>query len=87
MGVSIDVTERKLSEEARRASESRLAAGADLAGLAFYEVDFGEGVMYVDDRMRDLCGIPPERTVGLQALEFWMEHLHPDDLERVMHMR
>ena len=87
MGVSVDISERKLAEEAFRASESRLAAGADLAGLGFYEVDFGEGIMYVDDRMRDLCGIPPEREEGLQALEFWMEHLHPDDLERVMHMR
>ncbi|MCJ7753556.1 MAG: PAS domain-containing protein, partial [Thermoanaerobaculales bacterium] len=79
MGVSVDISERKLAEEAFRASEARLAAGADLAGLAFYEADFDTGVMYLDDRMRDLCGIPPEREQGLQALEFWMEHLHPDD--------
>ena len=46
MGVSIDITERKRAEEALRASEARLASGADLAGLAFYEVDFGEGAMY-----------------------------------------
>ena len=32
------------AEEALRASEARLAAGAELAGLAFYEVDFGDGV-------------------------------------------
>jgi len=50
-------------------------------------VHFGEDAMYVDDRMRDLCGIPPEREDGLQALEFWMEHLHPDDVQRVMHLR
>ena len=87
MGVSIDISERKRAEEALRVSEARLAAGADLAGLGFYEVDFGVGNMYVDDRMRELCGIPPERTEGLQALEFWMEHLHPDDLERVMQVR
>jgi len=87
MGVSIDISERMLAEEAFRASEARLAAGADLAGLGFYEVDFGEGAIYVDDRMRDLCGIPPELEEGLGALEFWMEHLHPDDLQRVLHLR
>ncbi|MBD3852696.1 MAG: PAS domain-containing protein, partial [Acidobacteria bacterium] len=87
MGVSVDISERKLADEAFRASEARLAAGADLAGLGYYEVDFGEGVMYVDDRMRDVCGIPPERAEGLHALEFWMEHLHPDDVQRVLHLR
>ena len=75
--------------QARRAgaiARARLAwtAGAELAGLAFYEVDFGAGVVYVDDRFRDLCGLPPDREEGLQALEFWMEHLHPDDRPRVL---
>ncbi len=40
MGVSIDITERKRAEESLRLSEARLAAGADLAGLGFYEVRF-----------------------------------------------
>ncbi len=87
MGVSIDITERKRGEESLRVSEARLAAGADLAGLGFYEGDFAEGKMYVDDRMRQLAGIPPERTAGLQALEFWLEHLHPDDRPRVLNLR
>ncbi len=86
-GVSIDITERRRAEEALRTSEARLAAGADLAGLAFYEVDFGEGVTYVDHRLRDLCGVPPEREHGLQALDFWLEHLHPDDRPRVLDLR
>ena len=40
MGVSTDITERKSEQEALRTSEARLASGADLAGLGFYEVDF-----------------------------------------------
>jgi PAS domain S-box-containing protein len=79
MGLSIDVTERNRLERALRTNEARLAAGADLAGLGFYEVDFVEGVMYFEDRLRDLCGIPLNRSQGLKALEFWMEHIHPDD--------
>jgi PAS domain S-box-containing protein len=87
MGISIDVSQPKARDEAIRASEVRLAAGAELAGLAYYEVDFDEGSMYVDDRLRDLCGVPPDREGGLQTLEFWLEHLHPDDVQRVMDLR
>ena len=74
-----DISERKRAEEALRTSEARLAAGADLAGLGFYEVEFDGGVMYSDDRLRELCGVPADRTSGLEVLEFWAEHLHPDD--------
>ncbi len=86
MGVSIDISERKAERDALRASEARLASGAELAGLAFYEVDFSAGTMYVDDRLRDLCGVPPDRQ-DLQVLDFWMEHLHPDDRLWVMQLR
>ncbi|MBK9062916.1 MAG: PAS domain-containing protein [Acidobacteria bacterium] len=78
---------RKRTEEALRLSEARLSSGADLAGLAFYEVDFDQGVMYFDERLRDLCGIPPDRDRGLGALEFWIEHLQPDDRPRVLDAR
>ncbi len=87
MGISIDISERKRSEEALRASEARLAAGAELAGLAHYEADFEAGLMYIDDRMRDLSGVPPDREGGLQTIEFWMEHLHPDDRPRMLDLR
>jgi PAS domain S-box-containing protein len=86
-GVSIDVTERKHAQEGLRTSEARLAAGTDLAGLAFYEADFVARVAFFDDRLHDLCGVPPERDQGLGPLEFWMEHVHPDDRQRVMDQR
>jgi PAS domain S-box-containing protein len=79
--------ERKKALDGLRETEARLASGADLAGLAFYEVDFDKGVMYSDNRLRDLCGIPPDRTQGLQALHFWMDHLHPDDRQRILDLR
>ena len=82
-----DITKRKRGEEALRVSEARLAAGADLAGLGFYEIDFGDGVAFVDDRFRKLCGLSPEGVQGLQALGFWMDHLHPDDRQRVLDIR
>ncbi len=68
-------------------SEARLAAGAELVGLAFYEVDFGSGAVFVDDRMRLLCGIPTDCEQSLPLVEFWMQHLHPDDSARVLKRR
>ncbi len=87
MGVTIDATERRRAQEALLASETRLEAAVELAGLAFYEVRFDEGTTYVDDRFRQLTGLPPEREQGLGALEFWMEQLHPEDRERVLDQR
>jgi len=87
VGVSIDITERKRDEDALRVSQVRLAQGADLAGLGFYEVDLAGQSVYVDDRFRALVGLPPDREAGLQPLEFWMAHLHPDDRQRVMDVR
>jgi PAS domain S-box-containing protein len=78
---------RERYEQRLLRNEARLAAGAELAGLAFYEVDFDEGVAHVDDRLRELFGIPANQAHGLQPLEFWMQQLHADDRERVLHMR
>ena len=82
-----DITDRKHAQEALRTSEARLAEGTTLAGLAFYDVDFDRGVIYIDKAFRDICGIPPESNAGLGALEFWMAHLHPADREAVLQTR
>jgi len=70
-----------------RDSEDRLAKGAHLAGLAFYEVNFHEGTLFVDRAFQDLIGLPPDRQQGLEALSFWMEQLHPEDRPRVLRLR
>ncbi len=74
-----DITVRKRDEEALRVSGARLASAADLAGLAFYEIDYATGAAYFDDRFRDVCGLPPDHGPGLGSVQFWLEHLHPDD--------
>jgi PAS domain S-box-containing protein len=75
---------RKRHELNLRETEARLEAGADLAGLGFYECNFEEGVLHCDERSRDICGIPPDRTRGLETLEFWKEHLHPAERARLL---
>jgi signal transduction histidine kinase len=62
-------------------TEARLAAGTELAGLGYYEADYGERTCFLDDRFRDICGIPPDMQQGLEPVQFWMGHVHPDDLQ------
>jgi PAS domain S-box-containing protein len=78
---------RQRHELVLQRSEARLAAGAELASLAFYQVDYDEGATFFDDRAYDLFGIPRDRRAGLQALEFWMGHLHPGDRQSVQDTR
>ena len=67
LGLSMDITERKRAEEAFRASEARLAAGTELAGLGYYEVDYGARTCFLDDRFREICGVPVGAARGPRA--------------------
>jgi PAS domain S-box-containing protein len=87
MGVSIDITDRKNAEEAFRASEARLEAGADLAGLGCYEVDFDKPSSFADERLSAILGVPAGHQPNLQIPQLWMQHLHPDDRQRVLDER
>jgi PAS domain S-box-containing protein len=78
---------RKRADDQIRAEEARLKAGARLAGLGHYEVDYGSGLCFVDRRFQEICGIPPECCEGRLALDFWLEHLHPEDRQRVLDER
>lgn len=84
MGVTVDVTPRKQSEEARRQSEARLASAVEVAGLGFYDMGSDPGQVFVDERLHGLLGLTPEDSH--RAQEFWMEHIHPDDRERVQNL-
>ncbi len=87
LGAAIDITERKRTEEALRASEARLAAGTELAGLGYYEVDYAGRTSFVDDRFREICGIPAEVARNFQAVEFWSKHVHADDFPLISQER
>ena len=82
-----DITARKRAEEAFRASEARLEAGIELAGLGYYELDYGNSSRFVDDRFREICGLTAGQQTAGDALKFWSEHLHPDDRDRVLRKR
>jgi transcriptional regulator with GAF, ATPase, and Fis domain len=79
--MSLDVTALRLAEHERRTTAARLQAAVDVAALGFYLVtDRGEKAD-LDDRTRDLLGIPPGMETGIHA--FWLAHVHPDDAARL----
>ena len=78
---------RKRAEEALGAGRDRLEAATDLAGLAFYEVDFAAQTVFVDDGFRRLTGLPPEREAGLGPVHFWVEQLHAEDRDHILERR
>lgn len=78
---------RQRSAESLQLCETRLAASTELAGVGYNETNFEEGVTYLDARSGEIFGIPADRARGLRPLEFWLQHLHADDRERVLHLR
>jgi formate hydrogenlyase transcriptional activator len=84
MGVSMDITDRKDAEEAFRASEARLKAGADLAGLGCYEVDFVKPSSFADARASEIFGFLAGYHPSLAVPQDWLQHLHPEDKPRVL---
>ena len=81
IGTNLDITERKLAEARARESDARLASAVEVAGLGFYEMGSDPGQDFVDERLRSLLGLRPQDNHRVQ--EFWIEHIHPDDRERV----
>jgi len=87
VAIKEDITEDKRAAESARANEARLAAGTELAGLGYYEVDYGKRTCFLDHRFREICGIPTEAQQDLDPVQFWMEHVHSDDRQQLAHER
>ncbi len=81
-GVTLDVTERRLAEQALRSADERSALAARSAGIGTWEMDFDNGVERWDEQMFRLRGLapaarPPARLERLALV-------HPDDRARTI---
>jgi two-component system, cell cycle sensor histidine kinase and response regulator CckA len=76
IGIHIDATERKESEEAGLASDARIRALADEGSLAAFELDFIEGGSWFSEAWLRQLGGAPEPANGLAALS---EALPPEE--------
>lgn len=79
-----DVTERRRREDDLRLSGARVTSAADVAGLGFSEMDANTSMTFPDQRIRELFGLPPGAEA--RGREWWLAHIHPDDLPRVLQM-
>ncbi|MGE5337278.1 MAG: PAS domain-containing protein [Gemmatimonadota bacterium] len=78
LGLTIDITERKRSEE-------RLRLATASTGVGIYERDVETGAAYWDPQMFRLFGLPPATTPPkFEELQQW---IHPDDRTRFWQRR
>ena len=76
VGIISDIDERRIAEQALRASEERLRLASEVAGLGTYDVDLVTGRREWSPEFYDLLRLPrttaPDRRLFLDAV-------HPDD--------
>jgi PAS domain S-box-containing protein len=77
-GITQDVTERKLADEAMRQREQQLSAFVDQSTAGFAQVDLSGRFSLVNDRYCEIVGRSREELLTLKMQEI----THPDDLAR-----
>ena len=77
VGAWLDITERKRSEEALRASEERLQHALAVGRMGTWERDLRTGEMIWDDRDFEIFGIAKD---GAISRDLFLARVHPADL-------
>jgi PAS domain S-box-containing protein len=79
VGIVRDITERKLAEQALRASKDRLQLALNAAQLGWWQYDPLSGVILGDARLKEIFDFTADET----PIEEFVKRVHPDDAERV----
>jgi PAS domain S-box-containing protein len=83
IGMVQDITERKRAEKALDASKRRLDHLLSKSPSITYSADIAAGfsTTFISSNLTQLLGYSPEEFI--RETGFWMEHIHPEDAERV----
>lgn len=80
-GFSVNITQKKLSEEALKEKSLRLELAMEAANMAWWEMNISTGEVILDHRKSEMLGYPEDKVPDYQ--EFW--HLiHLDDRKKVL---
>ncbi|MDI6697079.1 MAG: GAF domain-containing protein [Anaerolineales bacterium] len=81
-GFMLDVTERKLAEEATRRTEERLRALIEqVPAVVFTTAAEDDRLLFISPQIEALSGYPVEQW--LSEPNFWRKLIHPEDFARV----
>jgi PAS domain S-box-containing protein len=75
-----DITDRKRSEEALRASEERLRRASRAGCIGLFEWNYDRGYGYFSPETYQLCELGPDTPATYETL---LATVHPDDREKV----
>ena len=83
-GVMMDITERKESEQRLLEAEEKYRTLVEQLPVVVYQdaVDDDSTALYISPQYERLFGFAPE--VRMSDPGFWVEHIHPDDRDRVL---
>ena len=80
LGVSRDITERKIAEEELKQLSARLSMATRSGGVGVWDYDIVSNILVWDDQMFALYGIKRADFSG--AHQSWRAGLHPEDAEQ-----
>jgi len=83
-GVFVDITARRVAESQRRQAEERFRALVEHLPAIVYAQGLVPATdeLYLSPQVLEILGYPD--TEWRSTLNFWLDHLHPDDRERAL---